>query len=90
VTIYSLEEAAWCRQQVKEMDRYMDIEKALLIADKLDDEGVISTSALAIRCLAKEYRELKDYKEKMDYALVGHNLELLRNRKGNLREGNLK
>lgn len=71
-----MDEAVWARKQIRGDDMPMDIEKALQIADHCNDEGIISTSALALRCLAAEYRKLAD---KADPP----HIEFLRNRLGN-------
>lgn len=73
-----MDEAVWARKQIRGDDMPMDIEKALQIADHCNDEGIISTSALALRCLAAEYRKLKE----ADRGDLPH-IEFLRNQLGN-------
>jgi hypothetical protein len=77
-----LEESKWCRQQLKEMGYVMDIKGALKVADLMEDEGVISTCALALRCLAKEYRDAKLELQAIEYERTKHIPQLLKERNG--------
>jgi hypothetical protein len=77
-----LEESKWCRQQLKEMGYAMDIKGALKVADLMEDEGVISTCALALRCLAKEYRDAKLELEAVEYERTKHIPQLLKGANG--------
>lgn len=47
----------------------MDLKQALEVADMLDQEGVVSTVALALRLLAKEYRSVKTERDMFDYQM---------------------
>lgn len=69
-----LEEAAWCRKQIYEMDMeiQMDVRKALELAQQLEDEGVVSTTSLAIRSLAKAYTEAKTELDYIEYSKTKH------------------
>lgn len=78
-----LEESKWCRTQLKEMGYAMDIKGALKVADLMEDEGVISTCALALRCLAKEYRDAKLELEAIEFERTKHVPQLLKDFKGN-------
>lgn len=78
-----MDEAVWCRQQLRSMESKMDIEKALQIAQHCNDEGIISTSALALRCLAEEYLKLKQEKDARDYVMFERQIDYIRNKHGN-------
>ena len=63
----------------------MDLKKALEIADFCDNEGVISTTALALRTLAKEYREVKTERDMLEYERTKHIPQLLKEQDGTVR-----
>jgi len=56
------DEAKWCRDQlgIIEKENAITLEQALALAEKLEQEGTISTAALAIRTLAKALKEVKN------------------------------
>lgn len=47
----------------------MNLKQALEVADRLEDEGVVSTVALAMRLLAREYRNVKNERDLLDYRI---------------------
>lgn len=56
----------------------MDLETALKIADVCEDEGIISTAALALRALSTAYREAKTELDLVIYERDKHIPQLLK------------
>lgn len=47
----------------------MNLKQALEVADLLEQEGVVSTVGMALRTLAKQYRELKSERDLLEHEL---------------------
>jgi ABC-type phosphate transport system auxiliary subunit len=56
----------------------MNIRIALQVAGVLEDEGVVSTVALALRTLAKEYQVVKAELDALEYERTRHIPALLK------------
>jgi hypothetical protein len=58
----------------------VNVKTALNVAGLLEDEGVVSTCALALRCLAKEYMKVKAELDAVEYERTKHIPQLLKER----------
>jgi hypothetical protein len=76
------EESAWCRYQTRviRLGATVDINKAIEIAEYCEDEGIVSTTGMALRTLAKEYKTVKAELDLRIYEETKHIPQLLKER----------
>jgi len=76
------EESAWCRYQTRliRLGANVDITKAIEIAEYCEDEGIVSTTGLALRVLAAKYKEVKAELDLRLYEETKHIPALLKER----------
>ena len=72
------EETEWCRHQTYLMRQDMDLNKALEIADFCEDEGIVSTTGVALRTIARAYRDVKMELDVIEYERTKHIPQLLK------------
>ena len=56
----------------------MDLNKALEIADFCEDEGIVSTTGVALRTIARAYRDAKTELDVIEYERTKHIPQLLK------------